>query len=291
MHVDGASSGRIGTADHGKRPHASAWCRLHPGTDQARAYSNRDRTVHRGRAQGRPAGARMDDQRRDDDQRTPRARGRRDHERSPSPPQRRSHTPRPRTHRRVRRVRSIHLPLTRSCGCGQRMAALYPQLRCGCFLLHVPFAQRRYGGSRRTGDLSMTTLTAARRGQDCPSPGDLKERPALGLAAPERPSKRWEENGKHSRPLAGDRSAPHPTNDLAMMRERCRYRVDPAATDPPPRPNAALVLSRHCERPRAAAPVREATAAVLRGRRNGTYWRRHEPGRRDDEHEGEALHG
>ena len=38
-------------------------------------------------------------------------------------------------------------------------------------------------------------------------------------------------------------------------------------------------------------PVREAAAAVLHGRRGGAHWRRHEPGRGDDEEEGEALDG
>ena len=43
--------------------------------------------------------------------------------------------------------------------------------------------------------------------------------------------------------------------------------------------------------PGAAARVRGATAVVLDGGRGGAHWRRHEPGRRDEEHEGEALHG
>jgi hypothetical protein len=71
----------------------------------------------------------------------------------------------------------------------------------------------------------------------CLRPGGVKTVPRLGLqeghlfglAAPERPSKRWEEVGKHRRPLAGDRSTPHPANDLAI-RDRCRYRVKGAAT-------------------------------------------------------------
>jgi hypothetical protein len=36
-------------------------------------------------------------------------------------------------------------------------------------------------------------------------------------------------------------------------------------------------------------PVRTGNRPVLRGCRCGTHWRRHEPGRGDDEHEGEAL--
>jgi hypothetical protein len=84
----------------------------------------------------------------------------------------------------------------------------------------------------------------------CLRPGGVKTVPRLGLqeghlfglAAPERPSKRWEEVGKHRRPLAGDRSTPHPANDLAI-RDRCRYRVDPAGAVRPTTGRFALV---HC---------------------------------------------
>ncbi len=48
---------------------------------------------------------------------------------------------------------------------------------------------------------------------------------------------------------------------------------------------------RICERPPSRRPGSRGTAVVLDGRRCGTYWRWHEPGRRDDEHEGGALHG
>lgn len=52
-----------------------------------------------------------------------------------------------------------------------------------------------------------------------------------------------------------------------------------------------IAAVRICERSRVAARVRGVTVVVLHGRRCGTYWRWHEPGRRDDEHEGEALDG
>jgi len=109
----------------------------------------------------------------------------------------------------------------------------------------------------RTAACEQDQLSAARRGQHCTS--DCRSGPPLGLAAPERPSKRWEEDGKHRRPLAGDRSTSHPANDLAI-RDRCRYRVEGSARSRGNAPADARLVSPKSKR---AQPRLGTTAFVL----------------------------
>jgi hypothetical protein len=71
-------------------------------------------------------------------------------------------------------------------------------------------------------------LPAVRRGQDCPLTWDCRSGPLLRISR-SRPAQQALGGGSETSPtLAGDRSVPHPANDLAIG-ERCRHRVISAA--------------------------------------------------------------
>jgi hypothetical protein len=116
---------------------------------------------------------------------------------------------------------TVPLALARDRQTDEPQVRVRPQLHC---CVSVPKQQCNHSGAllRRTSCLrpaaSRLSLT-----WDCRNGSPL--RISRSRAAQQALGGGW----KHRRPLAGDRSATHPANDLAI-RDRCRYRVKGAAS-------------------------------------------------------------